>query len=167
MAVNRRWHSPRRAVEVEAVNDLERWVERDCHDVKRAGRLTSRLINQDFALHLPPSESFVVTAHSIDAKEQREIYLPLLTEKVRGVAYQNGGMTASLGSGNCDHTPDPANKHVPTVGLRAVFEYCGMTDRTFGFSVEDEAKFLPVLGTIREIEVGGAEDVLAPSPELL
>jgi hypothetical protein len=63
------WHSPRRTVEVEAVDDLELRLERDRHDMEGAWHLAGRLIKQDFARHLSPSEPFVITPHAIDAKQ--------------------------------------------------------------------------------------------------
>lgn len=64
-------HSPRCTVDVEAVNDLEFRLERQGHDMKRAWQFAGRLIKQNVALDLSPSEAFIESAHPIDAKEQR------------------------------------------------------------------------------------------------
>lgn len=158
--------SPRGTVQVETANDLKIRLEWHGHDVQRARYLACRLINQHFARHLSPSERFVVPAHSIDAKEKRKIYLPLFTEKVRCVLYKHSRVTTALSGGNGHHSADTADEHRLAVRPRVVFEYAGMTHGSVWSRVQDKMYLVAGLRTVGELQVGYAEYVIAPSPEL-
>jgi hypothetical protein len=133
--------------------------------VERARHLTCRLIDQHFARQIPPAESFVVRAHSVDAEEQCQIGVPFLTEKGRRFPHHAGGVATVLKPWNCYHTADPADERRLAVNLRAVFECGGMTDRTVCICVEDETYLFASLRAIGKLQVGCAEDVITSSPE--
>jgi hypothetical protein len=149
------------------MNDLELPVERHRHDMQRAWHFASGLINQNLALHLPPSEPFVISAHPIDAKEEPNIHLPLVTKKIRCVLYQNCGVTMALSGGNSHHSADTADEHGLAIRPRAMFEYAGMTHGCVWSRVQDKMYLIAGLRTVGELQVGYAKYVIAPSPELV
>ena len=56
--------------------------------MERARAFAGWLINQNVAGHLSPSDASVVTDHSINTEEQREIDVPPLMEEVCCVTHK-------------------------------------------------------------------------------
>jgi hypothetical protein len=133
--------------------------------VKRAGHLAVGLIDQDLTCNLPPTQTFVVIAHAIDAEEQREICREFSAEEGCRVLHQEGGMTAPPDARSRNDSANAAYNNMSAIRSRVMYEHCSMAYRYTQFVVQDKA---PVVGTLRAVgktEVRGVEDILTPVKE--